>query len=96
MSGAPQPYCYPVKVVSVYDGDTLTVQVDVGFGWKKEKLKVRLYGIDTPELRGSSPEEKVLSRAAKAALLGMLETAELVILHSMTKPDKYGRCLVNG
>ena len=90
----PNVFCYPIKVISVYDGDSLTAQVDVGFGWKKEKLKCRLYGIDTPEIRGSSDEEKEMARAAKQALWAMLENAGRVVMHSMTKPDKYGRCLV--
>jgi len=61
----PTPYCYPVEIISVYDGDSCTVNVDIGFGWRKTKLKCRLYGIDTPEIRGSSAEEKELAYAVK-------------------------------
>ncbi len=45
--GAPPVFCYPFTLVSVYDGDTITAALDVGFGWEKKKLKCRLYGIDT-------------------------------------------------
>jgi micrococcal nuclease len=89
----PAAYCYPIELVSVYDGDTVTANVDVGFGWRKTKLKCRLFGIDTPEIRGSSKEEKVLAYAAKAFLKELLEGADEVILNSVAKPDKYGRCL---
>lgn len=94
MSTPPDTYCYPATVVSIYDGDTVTMRVDVGFGWSKEKVKCRIQGIDTPEYRGASEEEKVLSRAAKAFLSELLSGAELIILRSMTKPDKYGRSIV--
>jgi len=89
----PTPYCYPVEIISVYDGDSCTVNVDIGFGWRKTKLKCRLYGIDTPEIRGSSAEEKELAYAAKAFLKELLEGADVVLLRSIAKPDKFGRCL---
>ena len=48
-------YEYIAKIIDVYDGDTFTFDVDVGFDvWVTSKL--RLYGIDTPEMRG--PEKK--------------------------------------
>ena len=40
-----QPYYYKAKVVSVYDGDTITCVIDLGFSLSA-KIKVRLLGID--------------------------------------------------
>ena len=55
------PYQYPCDAPENYDGDTLTLILDRGFGDKKT-VKVRLYGIDTPELIKAKgvPEEEVL------------------------------------
>ena len=50
-------YEYCAKVVSVYDGDTITVDIDLGFGIVLKKQKLRLLGINTPEVRGA---EKIL------------------------------------
>jgi len=90
----PQVFCYPVlEIMSVYDGDTLTVRADLGFGLIKHKLKIRIFGIDTPEIRGSGPEEKALAKQARDYLRELLESATDVTFHSVSKPDKYGRCL---
>ena len=45
-----KPYYYIAEVVSVYDGDTCTCVVDLGFK-TSTRIKVRLVGIDTPEIR---------------------------------------------
>ena len=49
-------YTYSGLVVGVYDGDTITVELDLGFSIKV-RHKLRLLGIDTPELRGSERTE---------------------------------------
>ena len=51
-------YEYNVKVVKVIDGDTVDVDIDLGFGVWIHKERVRLYGIDTPESRTSDVQEK--------------------------------------
>ncbi len=51
-------YNYKVKkVVNVYDGDTITVDIDLGFNMVMCNQKLRLYGINTPEVRGEEREE---------------------------------------
>ena len=50
-------YEYTAKVIKVYDGDTITVDIDLGFGIMLRKQTLRLYGINTPEVRGESKEE---------------------------------------
>ena len=42
-------YEYRCKIVRVVDGDTVDVDIDLGFGIWMHKERVRLYGIDTPE-----------------------------------------------
>ena len=59
-------YRYKVDVVKVIDGDTVDVDIDLGFGMVYKKQRVRLKGIDTPESRTRNLEEKKFGLAAKA------------------------------
>ena len=65
-------YEYSVKVVKVIDGDTVDVDIDLGFGVWIHKERVRLHGIDTPESRTSDATEKVFGLKAKAFLTPLL------------------------
>ena len=51
-------YEYKVKVVRVIDGDTIDVDIDLGFNTTLTKKRIRLYGMDTPESRTRDKEEK--------------------------------------
>ena len=51
-------YEYNCNIVKVVDGDTVDVDIDLGFGIWLRNERVRLYGIDTPECRTRDPEEK--------------------------------------
>jgi micrococcal nuclease len=80
------------KVVTVYDGDTLTVAARHGSQGVPYRFSVRLSGIDAPEIRGAiSAAEKraalVARDALRAAILGELVT---LTVYSF---DKYGRLL---
>jgi micrococcal nuclease len=55
-------YWYEAHLVSFYDADTLTLDIDLGFGVWLKSQKVRLYRIDAWEIRGS---EKKMGKAAK-------------------------------
>jgi micrococcal nuclease len=58
--------------VKVVDGDTVDVDIDLGFGvWLKDE-RVRIMGIDTPESRTSDKVEKLFGLAAKQKLKSML------------------------
>lgn len=59
-----QLYHYKANIVGVYDGDSVTADIDLGLGAWLKGQKLRLYGINTPELRGSE-EEKARGRAAR-------------------------------
>lgn len=90
-------YNYKVsKVKKVYDGDTIYVDIDLGFGvvltgWKARGEKIRLHGIDTPELRGEEREEGLIVRDF---VIDELEKAsDLFITSILDKKGKYGRWL---
>jgi len=90
-------YEYRVKVERVVDGDTVDVDIDLGFGVQLNDERVRIMGIDTPESRTSDKVEKVFGKAAKQALVDML--GETAILKTQINRDgedmkgKFGRIL---
>jgi micrococcal nuclease len=86
------PYAYNAYVVSVYDGDTITVILDMGMGVQK-KAKCRLFGIDTPEIRGKTVREKKAAKVARDRVRELINE-QTVLIESIAKPDKYGRLLV--
>ena len=55
-------YTYNAIITSAYDGDTVTADIDLGFGVIMKKQKLRLLGIDTPELRGDTLLEARVAR----------------------------------
>lgn len=88
-------YEYRVKkVLAVIDGDTIDVDIDLGFDISITK-RVRLAGIDTPESRTSDKYEKSLGLESKALLKQKLASAKTIVIRT-EKPDsseKYGRVL---
>ena len=88
-------YEYRVKkVTGVVDGDTIDVDIDLGFNISYSQ-RVRLAGIDTPESRTKDKAEKVLGLEVKQRLKDILATASVVVIRTQ-KPDsteKYGRVL---
>ena len=83
-------YTYNAEVIKVYDGDTITVNIDLGFGIIKSQTKIRLLGIDTPELRG---EEREAGLEAKKALMDLIMGKTVTIVTEKDKTGKYGRYL---
>ena len=53
-------YEYKCEIVKIVDGDTIDVNIDLGFGTWIHNERIRLYGIDTPESRTRDLEEKKL------------------------------------
>jgi len=65
-------WTYRAKVLKIIDGDTVDVDIDLGFGiWQKNE-RVRIMGIDTPESRTRNKIEKKFGLAAKAKLKSLL------------------------
>lgn len=83
-------YIYKAYVESVYDGDTITCTIDCGFGIHCRKQKIRLYGINTPEIRGTEKKEGIKVRdILKQKILGK----QIVLKTIKDKKGKYGRYL---
>jgi micrococcal nuclease len=82
-------YEYRAKITSVYDGDTVTAEIDLGFNVKITE-KIRLLRINTPEIRGEERESGLISRDRLRELILNKE----VIIHTIKdKQGKYGRYL---
>ena len=84
---------YKCKLVKVVDGDTVDVDIDLGFGVWLQKQRIRLYGIDTPESRTSDAEEKIYGLAAKQRMQEWLDGGNLKIVTHKDAKGKYGRIL---
>ncbi len=78
---------HPADVLRVIDGDTFEARVHVWPGLDIT-TKIRLRGIDAPELKARCPAERAMAEAARDALAGMLAEGEVGI--SAVTPDKYG------
>jgi endonuclease YncB( thermonuclease family) len=77
---------HPVDVIRTVDGDTFEARVHLWPGLDLN-TRVRLRGIDAPELKASCPEELQMAEAASGALRGLLGEGEVTILN--IGPDKY-------
>ncbi|MGY8976136.1 MAG: thermonuclease family protein [Alphaproteobacteria bacterium] len=92
-------YEYKCIITKIVDGDTVDIDLDLGFGvWLRDE-RVRLNGIDTPESRTSDKIEKVFGLAAKERLNSLLG-GEAILLSQVTKggenmKGKFGRILGN-
>ena len=84
---------YKCKLIKVIDGDTIDVDIDLGFGVWLQKQRIRLYGIDTPESRTSDDVEKVYGNAAKNFLIKWTEGGDLTIKTHKDAKGKFGRIL---
>ncbi len=83
-------YVYNARITSVYDGDTVTADVDLGFSVWAHGEKLRLYGINTPEVRGEEREQGLVSRDW---LRDKLVGKDVLIRTLKDKKGKYGRYL---
>ena len=83
-------YTYKAKLDRVIDGDTIDVNIDLGFDISVHK-RIRLAGIDTPESRTRDLEEKKRGLAAKQRLIELLDKGDLVV--ESKDVGKYGRVL---
>ena len=86
-------YEYKVYVTKVIDGDTVDVDIDLGFGVMLKKERVRIMGIDTPESRTRDKVEKVFGLAAKARLKELLGKTATLVCKEYDAKGKFGRIL---
>ena len=86
-------YEYKAKLDRVIDGDTVDCYIDLGFNINV-KERVRLKGIDTPEIRTKDLEEKAKGFAAKERVEELFAGVEsFKIKTELDKKGKYGRIL---
>lgn len=84
-------YKYSAKITSVYDGDTCTADIDLGFYMVLRKVKIRMYGIDTAEMRGGTVETKKAAVEARDFLRSIVLNQDVLVLSH--GKGKYGRWL---
>jgi micrococcal nuclease len=86
-------FWYGATVIGVVDGDTVDLMVDLGFS-VHHKIRVRLYGINTPESRTKDLKEKELGLKAKKFVEDWITNHKWVFVNTIPdKNDKYGRVL---
>ncbi len=84
-------YEFNVTVTKVVDGDTIDVDIDLGFSVVLKKQRVRLMGIDTPESRTRDLVEKVFGKASKYHLTDILSRGAVTLISH--DKGKFGRIL---
>jgi len=92
-------YEYKCKITRVVDGDTVDIDIDLGFGIVLTDERVRVMGIDTPESRTSDKVEDIFGEAAKARVKELLGKGDYAVLKTEINKDgedmkgKFGRIL---
>ncbi|MCA9732905.1 thermonuclease family protein [candidate division KSB1 bacterium] len=81
---------YNAEVVSVYDGDTCRVNIDLGLGIWVHNESIRLHRINAPEVRGQEREQGLKSRDY---LRDLIEGKAIVLQTIQDSKGKYGRYL---
>lgn len=84
-------YTYKAFVKEVYDGDTITVDIFLGFNITMTNIKIRLLGIDTPEIRTKDLIEKEKGLITRDWLREKILNKK-ILLHTKEK-GKFGRWL---
>jgi len=84
---------YAVKIVRVVDGDTVDVDIDLGFGVVLKKERVRIMGIDTPESRTRDKVEDLFGEKAKSRMKELLGESAVLVCKKYDSKGKFGRVL---
>tara|TARA_X000001388_G_scaffold64637_1_gene50871 strand:+ start:2587 stop:3015 length:429 start_codon:yes stop_codon:yes gene_type:complete len=83
---------YNFKLVKVVDGDTVDIDIDLGFGVWLRNQRIRIMGIDTPESRTSDPVEKKYGMLAKDQVVRYLANS-IKFRSFKDEKGKFGRIL---
>ena len=87
-------YEYNCRIVKVVDGDTIDVDIDLGFDIVLSNQRIRLKGIDTPESRTRDLEEKKFGFLAKEVVKSYCPVGQTISLRtSKDERGKFGRIL---
>ncbi len=89
-----EPFTYRAKVLDVYDGDTIRVEIDLGFGLKwlgdGKGVQIRFFGINAPEVKG---EDKSIGLESKKWLKDKIQGKNIILKTIKDSTEKYGRYL---
>lgn len=89
-----EPFCYNASVVRIVDGDTIRLDIDLGFDIVLRNQSVRLYKVDTPECRTRDLKEKAAGLLAKEVVQNLIATGERVFIRTkLDTKGKFGRLL---
>jgi micrococcal nuclease len=89
-------YEYQAKIIRVVDGDSIIVDIDLGFNVTLAKQSVRLYGVDTPETRTKNPLEKKCGLLVKEYVQSLLKANQIYTMKThLDKKGKFGRILAD-
>jgi micrococcal nuclease len=87
-------YEYKATVKRVIDGDSLVLDIDLGFYMFMNETKIRLYGLDTPEMNSEDPLLRLQAVLATRYLYDNLPVGSKVTIKTiLDKREKYGRLL---
>lgn len=86
-------YEYTCTIRRVVDGDTVDVDIDLGFGVFLNNKRIRLAGIDAPETRTRDLEEKKMGFESKEYVMRALPVGSIQRLVTTTYEGKYGRII---
>jgi micrococcal nuclease len=89
-------YQYKCKIIKVLDGDTVDIDLDLGFKIILANQRVRMAGVDTPESRTTIAEEKIRGQLSKKKLAEKLPIGSWQIIETQkpdSNDDKFGRIL---
>jgi len=94
-----QKYIYEAKVLSIHDGDTISVEIDLGFQMRFTD-KIRFYGVNAPELKIRNENKKLVSnpqgQITLQAIQSLIKVGDIIIIETIKdNKEKYGRYLAN-
>lgn len=84
-------YTYRSELVRVIDGDTVIVNLDLGFDTWVHMQHIRLRGVDTAEMRGGTPATKALALKAKERVIEVLTGKEIILRTGKGKNKTFDR-----
>lgn len=87
-------YEYRAKVNRIIDGDSVVLDIDLGFDTWLNNQSIRLFGVDTPECRTRDLDEKARGLMAKSRVEELLPVGDIVFIKTIKdKNEKFGRIL---
>ena len=86
-------YEYRAKIVSVYDGDSVRADIDLGFGVWLNNQAIRLARINKPEIRGEEKEEGLRAKQRLLEILGYSTNDCIIKVKKYNDRGKYGRII---